>query len=394
MLDNFSIITQAVAIVKYTGQISLTIDSAPYKNRFKKIFGISNDGLEFYSWIPQSSFNNLIKLQPNQYYLVFSDATTDNPIVFSRATGFNTANYRNCAIWNGQSGNVTVVGTNGGQSYYGCYDMDGNVSEWVDTIEDNLVKRVYRGGNWSISSSLTLKDRTVVDPSFSSDKLGFRVCSDSLSSNKFVAVEDVHNANDVSGYGGVNYKYFISKYEITNDEYVIFLNSTASYDDYNSYNSSMGSNARGGISRSGSYGSYLYTSRSNMGNKPIVFVNWYSAARYCNWLHNNKPNSRLQNLLSTESGSYLLNGANDGIIPKDRNASYWIPSEDEWIKAGYYKGYGVNEGYWNYSTQTDSIPDCVNSSSVGSGPYCAYNTDNICTPTPTVTPTITATPTK
>jgi hypothetical protein len=391
MLDNLSIIFQPVVIVKYTGQISLTIDNASFKSRLKKVFGVSNNGLEFYSWIPKSSLNSLSSFQPNRYYLIFSDATPDNPILFSRDTGFNTVNYKNCAVWSGQSGNVTVVGTNGGPSYYGCHDMDGNVSEWVDTIEDNLVKRVYRGGNWSTTSSLTFKDRVVVDPSFSSDKLGFRVCSDSLPDSRFVIVRDVNNAHSVSGYGGVNYEYFISKYEITNDEYVGFLNSTASYDDFNTYNPSMTSNARGGISRSGSYGSYSYATKANMGNKPVIFVNWYNAARYCNWLHNNKPNSRLQNLLSTEGGSYNLDGATDGIVPKDRNACYWIPSEDEWIKAGYYKGYGVNEGYWNYSTQNDSIPECVNSSSVGNGPYCAFNSDNVCSPTPTVTPTLTPT---
>ena len=39
----------------------------------------------------------------------------------------NTANFNNNAIWNGVSGNVTTVGTNGKSSYYGTYDQDGNI---------------------------------------------------------------------------------------------------------------------------------------------------------------------------------------------------------------------------------------------------------------------------
>ena len=134
-----------------------------------------------------------------------------------------------------------------------------------------------------------------------------------------------------------------------------------------------------------------------MGNKPVVYINWFRAARYCNWLHNNKPSYGRQDIYTTEDGAYHLCGANQGIVPRQNNALYWIPTEDEWIKAGYYKGNGINNGYYNYATQNDSVPACVNSNSDGSGPYCAYNSDNVCVaisaPTPTVTLTNTATPT-
>jgi hypothetical protein len=45
--------------------------------------------------------------------------------------GNNTSNYSSKAVWSGSSAKPTTVGTNGGPSYYGTYDQDGNVSEIV-----------------------------------------------------------------------------------------------------------------------------------------------------------------------------------------------------------------------------------------------------------------------
>jgi len=52
-----------------------------------------------------------------------------------------------------------------------------------------------------------------------------------------------------------------------------------------------------------------------MGNKPVIFVSWFSAARYCNWLHNGKP-SGIQDVSTTEDGAYALFGSNSGIFLK------------------------------------------------------------------------------
>jgi len=64
---------------------------------------------------------------------------------------------------------------------------------------------------------------------------------------------------------------------------------------------------------------------------------------------------------STEDGAYTLNGIvpKCGIVEKNTNAKYWIPSEDEWYKAAYYKGNGLNSGYWKYATQSDDLPSFV-----------------------------------
>ena len=60
----------------------------------------------------------------------------------------NFANYYNAADWNSQDGNVTTVGTNGGPSAYGAFDMSGNVMEWNDLTGAAGPERRMRGGVW------------------------------------------------------------------------------------------------------------------------------------------------------------------------------------------------------------------------------------------------------
>jgi formylglycine-generating enzyme required for sulfatase activity len=166
-----------------------------------------------------------------------------------------------------------------------------------------------------------------------------------------VLVGDAGNAADSTGYGAVNYEYHIGKYEVTIAQYTAFLNAVAATDTYSLYNTSMGTDLNiAGISRSGSSGSFSY-SVIGSGNRPITYVSWFDAARFANWMNNGQGTG------STESGAYTLNGASSGVgFTKNPGATWWIPSEDEWYKAAYYKGGGTNAGYWVYPTQSDSAP--------------------------------------
>jgi formylglycine-generating enzyme required for sulfatase activity len=317
--------------------------------------------------------------------------------------GANSANYNFCADWDSRTiggsgeqflnGNVTTVGTNGGPSAYGTYDQIGQIREWNDS--DNITIRVTRGGGWDSNAFLlsSSDDGLYLNSHGQGNTaVGFRIASsfstpNPLALSNFVTVGDVNNSADTGGTvgrGSVGYSYAIGKYPVTNSEYVEFLNAVAATDSYFLYNPNM-ADARGGITQSGSGGSYTYSVKTNYGNKPVSYVSWYDCARYCNWLHNNKP-SGSQNSSTTENGAYTLSGATTGnAVSKNAGAKYHIPTEDEWYKAAYYKGGGTNAGYWSYATQSDTEPTCVNADSIGDGiPTPA--------PTPTVTPTPTATP--
>jgi sulfatase modifying factor 1 len=187
-----------------------------------------------------------------------------------------------------------------------------------------------------------------------------------------VTVGDAGNAADTStGYGAVSNVFRIGKYEVTIGQYTTFLRSVASelnvvgkppLPSYriNLWNSGMAANTnvagiiriRMGGQTPGQPDSYWYTYATvGSANRPIAFVSWFDAARFANWMHNGATNGA-----DTETGAYTLNGATAGVILKNPDARWWIPSEDEWYKAAYYKGGGTNTGYWVYPTQSDVAP--------------------------------------
>ena len=183
----------------------------------------------------------------------------------------------------------------------------------------------------------------------------------------WVSVGDPGNTADTTGNpnpaGAVATSFQIMKFEFTNQQYTDFLNSVAATDTYLLYNVNMGITARGGITRSGASGSYTYATRTNMGDKPVNFVSWFDAARVSNWLMNGGTSSS-----STETGAYTLNGGTSGNAPAvNPGATFYIPTENQWYKAAYYKGGSTNAGYWDYATQSDTAPTAVTSGSTGIG---------------------------
>ena len=179
-----------------------------------------------------------------------------------------------------------------------------------------------------------------------------------------VTVGDPGNTADDTTYGAVADAFQIMKYEWTNSQYTDFLNSVAATDTYSLYNASMGGNARGGITQSGTSGAYTYATRTNMGDKPVNYVSWFDAARVSNWLMNGGTSSS-----STETGAYtLIGGQTSGNAPAvNSGATFYVPTEDQWYKAAYYKGGSTNAGYWDYATQSDSAPTAVTAGSTGIG---------------------------
>jgi len=181
----------------------------------------------------------------------------------------------------------------------------------------------------------------------------------------WVTVGDPGNTADGTTYGDVTNEFRIMEFEWTNSQYVEFLNAVdPNGTNPNSiYRADMGSNARGGISfTSGNAAGSKYAARSNMGNKPVNFVSWFDAARVANWLHNGQGSG------STETGAYTLNGATSGNAPAvSSGARYFVPTEDQWYKAAYYKGGGTNAGYWDYGTGSDTPPTPVTADGNGDG---------------------------
>jgi len=164
----------------------------------------------------------------------------------------------------------------------------------------------------------------------------------------FVDVGNAGNANDAgagggsysSPYGGVNYDYRISTYEISQDM----------------------------ITRATNLGMTNVTAGAHTGDEPAANISWYEAAAFVNFLNLSAGYQAAYNLSFTSSWSMTLWGASDqastgvdsGTNPyRHKDAYYFLPSEDEWYKAAYHQNDGVTANYWDYATGSNSIPTAV-----------------------------------
>ncbi len=190
-------------------------------------------------------------------------------------------------------------------------------------------------------------------------------------------VGNAGNAGDPGnfGIGAVAYEYRIGAFEVTNEQYAAFLNAVAASDPNGLFNANMGTNPRGGISRSGAAGSFTYAVRSNMGNKPVNFVSFFDAARMANWLTNGQGSG------STESGVYTLNGNTLTAITRDLSNpnQVFLPTENEWKKAALHRPAsqgGDTDNFWRFATQSNNEPTSATANAIGDIANSGPNTVN------------------
>ena len=175
-----------------------------------------------------------------------------------------------------------------------------------------------------------------------------------------VTVGNPGNAGDVQQqgvFGAVDHVYEIAKHEVTAGQYAAFLNAVAATDAHGLYSPNMGTHAQGcRIERLGAPGSFTYRVAPDWADRPVNFVSWGDAARFANWLHNGQPVGA-QDSTTTEDGSYFLDGATaDGALEdvvREPDATWVLPTEDEWYKAAYHANDGPTGNYWNFPTGAD-----------------------------------------
>ncbi len=138
----------------------------------------------------------------------------------------------------------------------------------------------------------------------------------------YVTIGGAGVAADTTGYGGVNYSYQISQYEVTGAEFGAAV----------AADSNIGN------------------SNPNTGNKPAEYVSWYEAVKYCNWLTSG----------DAYLGAYTHSGGSfTGIDRAGAIATYGtvyvLPTEDEWYKAAYWRD-DINDQWSLYAHGADTDP--------------------------------------
>jgi formylglycine-generating enzyme required for sulfatase activity len=273
--------------------------------------------------------------------------------------------------WDGVSFNVSTVGSAGSNSatFYGAYDMNGDVYQWTETMNPAGTKRSYYGGSTfsgagELPSTLNLTHPITGgpaggwwdDPSVQSPSLGFRVGRAAAPDIEFVTVGNPGNPADArtgGTNGSVAYTYAMSKYPLRVDQYVEYLNNVASPLDPHNVRSGTGG-ARGGVVNFiGAAGEFSYGTKPNYDDKPVNWTLFDQGCRFCNYLHNGGVPGA-----DTEDGAYDMSLSPNQV--RKPGARYFLPTHDEWYKAAFYEPGVVtpsgNTNYWLYATRTETLP--------------------------------------
>jgi len=182
---------------------------------------------------------------------------------------------------------------------------------------------------------------------------------------EYVFVGNADNSRDTrmpvdwARWGAVGYEYRIGRYEVTNAQYIEFLNAVAATDTHLLYSTAMGTSpGSGGITRYGDSGEYTYGPKDGDNvwlDRPVIATSFWDACRFANWMHHGKP-AAAQGPGTTEDGAYNLNGVTNPVntsVVRQAGAKVWIPSADEWHKAAFYD---PTYGYWDYTTRSVGAP--------------------------------------
>jgi formylglycine-generating enzyme len=151
----------------------------------------------------------------------------------------------------------------------------------------------------------------------------------------FVPIVNTGNTADTTTYGAVPYQYRVSTYEITQDA----------------------------ITKATASGMANVTAGPWTGNQPAATITWYEAAAFVNFLNTSSGKTAACDLtysgswsmtLQSNSNAWTAGGTN---LYRNKNAFYFLPSENEWYKAAWYNPAGSN--YFLYPTASSSEPTRV-----------------------------------
>lgn len=199
---------------------------------------------------------------------------------------------------------------------------------------------------------------------------GFQFATITHSGN---APTTVSNFQIPQSVGRVDYAYRMATTEVTNAQWVTFLNTyvplafpgqavttqeiTGAFPQFAGFNQQ---------------GNAQYAVSTSRANRPVNEIGWRYAARFVNWLHNGMRTDAAATLADFEDGAYdtsTFGSAPRPDVPeinymtdqqrRSEGALFWIPSFDEWVKAAYWdpnKNGPGQPGYWQYPITSDTAP--------------------------------------
>jgi formylglycine-generating enzyme required for sulfatase activity len=152
----------------------------------------------------------------------------------------------------------------------------------------------------------------------------------------FVNIGNAGNAADTTTYGAVPYEYRVGTYEISQNA----------------------------IDKATASGMTDVTAGPWTGDQPAASLNWYEAAAFVNFLNTNSGKTAAYDLswggsawsmaLWSSEQAWTAGGTN---LYRNKDAYYFLPSENEWYKAAYDNAAG--SAYFPYPTGSSTAPTAV-----------------------------------
>lgn len=164
---------------------------------------------------------------------------------------------------------------------------------------------------------------------------------------------ELYTINQPREVGRVDYEYQLTRTEVTVGQWFEFVKAYQPY-----YTGSPNDPKFAGSGINFILGQYVMTHPANY---PTT-MSWEYAARYVNWLNNDKASVRE----AFENGAYdtstftrNADGTRSHQLVHSPNVKYWIPTEDEWVKGAFYDpnrfGKGI-PGYWRSPGSQEELP--------------------------------------
>ena len=131
-------------------------------------------------------------------------------------------------------------------------------------------------------------------------------------------------------FSGVNHDYRMGTFEITNDQ-------------WNKFTASLGVPVTGNPSTA--YDASFYDWGTGTTNVPANMISWYEAAQFVNWLNTSTGHQAAYKFTGTQGTSNYTfatwstaEAAGGTNLYRHKDAYYFLPTEDEWVKAAYWNG--------------------------------------------------------
>jgi formylglycine-generating enzyme len=173
----------------------------------------------------------------------------------------------------------------------------------------------------------------IIQPSAQADTFG---TSGNEFTIDFVNIGNTDNAADTTSYGAVPYEYRAGVNEISQND----------------------------IAKATASGMANVTAGAWTGNQPAADIDWYEAAAFVNFLNTSSGKTVAYDLTFSNGSWSMALWSNDQAwtaggtnLYRNKDAFYFLPSENEWYKAAYYNAAGTN--YFLYPTASSSVPTPV-----------------------------------